>query len=210
MAQRRNVDDDISETTLDLLRAKGPRSVTVEAVAARSGIAKTTIYRRHRDRRDMLSLALSQVSAPEPLPSDTDAADRLRWLIKHAVSAVEAGIGFGGFAALLTDEDPEFTALFRQILARPASRTGIGDPCWNRRRLTARRRRRLDTHRRGGRHAHRRTRSHRQGRSGLGDATVRPLLACRAGRWRAWHHPVVSSRDPRPGTKRPWMRRQLR
>lgn len=116
MAQRRNVDDDISDTTLDLLRAKGPRSVTVEAVAARSGIAKTTIYRRHRDRRDMLSLALSQVTAPEPLPPDTEPSDRLRWVIKHAVRAVDAGIGFGGFAALLTDEDPEFSALFRQIL----------------------------------------------------------------------------------------------
>jgi AcrR family transcriptional regulator len=116
MVQRRNVDDDISATTLDLLRAKGPRSVTVEAVAAQSGIAKTTIYRRHRDRRDMLSLALSQVAAPEPLPPDTGAADRLRWVIKQAVRAVEAGIGFGGFAALLTDEDPEFTTLFRQLL----------------------------------------------------------------------------------------------
>ncbi|PRC43575.1 TetR family transcriptional regulator [Mycobacterium sp. ITM-2017-0098] len=116
MAQRRNVDDDISETTLDLLRAKGPRSVTVEAVSARSGIAKTTIYRRHRDRREMLSLALSQVTAPEPLAPDTEAPDRLRWVIKHAVRAVEAGIGFGGFAALLTDDDPEFTALFRKIL----------------------------------------------------------------------------------------------
>jgi AcrR family transcriptional regulator len=116
MVQRRNVDDDISTTTLDLLRAKGPRSVTVEAVAARSGIAKTTIYRRHRDRRDMLSTALSQMTTPAPLPADAGAADRLRWVITHAVKAVDSGIGFGGFAALLTDEDPEFTTLFRQIL----------------------------------------------------------------------------------------------
>jgi AcrR family transcriptional regulator len=116
MARQRNVDDDISETALNLLRTKGPRSVTVEAVAARSGIAKTTIYRRHRDRREMLSMALSRVSAAEPLAPDTDAADLLRWVIDHAVAAVQAGIGFGGFAALLTDDDPEFTTLFRQIL----------------------------------------------------------------------------------------------
>src|ERR1051325_9819002 len=57
MAQRRGVEEGIFDATLTLLRAKGPRSVTVEAVAARSGIAKTTIYRRHRDRRDMLSAA---------------------------------------------------------------------------------------------------------------------------------------------------------
>jgi AcrR family transcriptional regulator len=92
--------------------------VTVEAVAARSGIAKTTIYRRYRDRRDMLSAALSRVTTPEPLAVQSDAPDRLRWLIREAVKTVEFGIGYGGLAALLTDEDPAFTKLFRRILAK--------------------------------------------------------------------------------------------
>ena len=47
-----------------------------------------------------------------------DAPDRLRWLIKEAVKTVEVGIGYGGLAALLTDEDPAFTKLFRRILAK--------------------------------------------------------------------------------------------
>nr|WP_090276626.1 TetR family transcriptional regulator [Mycolicibacterium komanii]CRL70061.1 TetR family transcriptional regulator [Mycolicibacterium komanii] len=118
MAQRRDVDDAIVDTTLALLRTSGPKSVTVEAVAARSGIAKTTIYRRHRDRRDMLSAALSQMTSPEPLGAHAAAPDRLRWLIGEAVKAIEVGIGFGGLAAMLTDEDPDFTKLFRRILAK--------------------------------------------------------------------------------------------
>jgi AcrR family transcriptional regulator len=117
MVQRRNVEDAITAATLELLRSGGPRSVTVEAVAAHSGVAKTTIYRRHRDRRDMLTVALARVSAPEPLPGDADAPALLRWLIRNAVVIVEDGIGFGGFAALLTAEDPEFTTVFREILA---------------------------------------------------------------------------------------------
>jgi AcrR family transcriptional regulator len=116
MPQRRDVDDAIADATLALLRTKGPRSVTVEAVAARSGIAKTTIYRRHRDRRDMLSVALSRITTPEPLAAHAEAADRLRWLTREAVKTVEVGIGYGGFAAMLTDEDPDFTKLFRRIL----------------------------------------------------------------------------------------------
>ena len=84
MAQRQDVDDGIADATLALLRTKGPRSVTVEAVAARSHIAKTTIYRRYRDRRDMLSAALSRVTTPEPLAVQADAPDRLRWLIKRS------------------------------------------------------------------------------------------------------------------------------
>jgi len=98
--------------------------VTVEAVAARSGIAKTTIYRRYRDRRDMLSAALSRVTTPEPLAVHADAPDRLRWLIKEAVKTVEVGIGYGGLAALLTDEDPAFTKLFRRILAKQRAELG--------------------------------------------------------------------------------------
>ncbi|MGO4442216.1 TetR/AcrR family transcriptional regulator [Mycobacterium sp. 2YAF39] len=118
MAQRPNVDEGIADATLALLRSKGPRSVTVEAVAARSGIAKTTIYRRYRDRRDMLSAALSRVTTPEPLAADAPAPDRLRWLIRESVKTIDVGIGFGGLASLLTDDDPDFTKLFRRILSR--------------------------------------------------------------------------------------------
>lgn len=116
MADRRAVEDRIAESTLHLLRGGGPRSVTVEAVTAHSGIAKTTIYRRHRDRREMLSAALSRLASPAPLSVQADTADRLRWLIRRAVEAIDDGIGFGGFASLLTEEDPEFSALFRQLL----------------------------------------------------------------------------------------------
>src|SRR5262249_25959129 len=118
MAQRHDVDDAIVDATLDLLRTKGPASVTVEAVAARSGIAKTTIYRRYRDRREMLSGALSRSTTPDPLAAQADPRDQLRWVIKEAIKIVEVGIGYGGLAALLTDEDPAFTKLFRRILAK--------------------------------------------------------------------------------------------
>ena len=40
----------------------------------------------------------------------------MRWLIRHAIEAIDDGIGFGGFASLLTEDDPEFSTLFRQIL----------------------------------------------------------------------------------------------
>ena len=118
MAPRPNTDDRITDATLTLLRAKGAGSVTVEAVAARSGVAKTTIYRRHRDRREMLSAALARIATPEPLALDAPAPDRLRWLIREAVKAIDDGIGFGGLASLLTDDDPDFTKIFRRILAR--------------------------------------------------------------------------------------------
>lgn len=116
MAARRSVEDGIAESTLYLLRTRGPRSVTVEAVATHSGIAKTTIYRRHRDRREMLAAAMARLASPAPIELHADAPARLRWVIRHAIETVDGGIGFGGLASLLTEEDPEFSTLFRQVL----------------------------------------------------------------------------------------------
>jgi len=137
MAPRCRIEDGIAQSALHLLRTGGPRAVTVEAVAGHSGIAKTTIYRRHLNRRDMLTAALAAVgSHPQPNPHAT-AADRLRWLIEHAVETVDNGIGLGGLAAMLTDADPEsaefaehmeYTTAFRQLMVRQrAAMTAVID-----------------------------------------------------------------------------------
>lgn len=108
-------DERITAAALELLRTKGPRAVTVEAVAARADVAKTTIYRRYRDRQDMLAAALTSLTQP---PHDTTAAaPNLKWLIDQCHDAIEQGIGLGGVAALLTDEDPAFTTSIRSLLA---------------------------------------------------------------------------------------------
>lgn len=118
MVQGPSVEDRIAASTLHLLRTGGPRAVTVEAVADHSGVAKTTIYRRHPDRRDMLATALSRVVIPPPPEPGTSAPDRLRWIIEHAIDPVDRGIGLGGRAALLlAGDDPALTELFRRILA---------------------------------------------------------------------------------------------
>ncbi|MEH3134882.1 MAG: TetR/AcrR family transcriptional regulator C-terminal ligand-binding domain-containing protein [Mycolicibacterium neoaurum] len=116
MADSDEVGSRITGTALHLLRSAGPGAVTIQAVQAHSGIAKTTIYRRHQDRRAMLRAALSELMTPTPPPPRADTTDRLHWLVRNAVAAVDGGIGFGGFASLLTDEDPEFSGLFREVL----------------------------------------------------------------------------------------------
>src|SRR4051812_40573207 len=125
MARQRSVEDGIADSTLVLLRTRGPRAVTVEAVAAHSGIAKTTIYPRHVNRRDMLASALSRLPSPPPLDPETKAPDRLRWVIDHAVETIEDGIGLGGLAAMLTEDDREFTTIFRQLLVDQRSKVAV-------------------------------------------------------------------------------------
>ncbi|MCB0950071.1 MAG: helix-turn-helix transcriptional regulator [Mycobacterium sp.] len=106
----------ILEAALDLLRAGGPRAVTMQAIAETTGIAKTTIYRRHPNRRALLKAALESLAIRPSIQPDSSRDQRLKWVISQSVEVIADGIGVGGFAALLTNEDPEFSGAFRAIL----------------------------------------------------------------------------------------------
>ena len=106
----------ILDAALELLRARGPRAVTMQAIVDATGIAKTTIYRRHQNRRMLLTAALETLGEHRSMPPESGRAERLQWVVAQSVDVIAAGIGAGGFAALLTDEDPEFSEAFRAIL----------------------------------------------------------------------------------------------
>jgi AcrR family transcriptional regulator len=90
--------------------------VTVEAVAAESGVAKTTIYRRHPDREALLRAALTAaIGEPGDPPGPRRGRDSMgvggrMW---HQMAQV---LGRGGLAAILGNSDPRFTELFRSVL----------------------------------------------------------------------------------------------
>jgi AcrR family transcriptional regulator len=109
----------INAATLELLRTKGPHRVTIEAVSERSGVAKTTIYRHYQDRAEMLRAALTAAvedTAPE-IPSDLPIRRQLLWMFDDTRRTVEEHAGLGMIAAVLTNQDPEFTELFREVTA---------------------------------------------------------------------------------------------
>ncbi|UXA18351.1 TetR/AcrR family transcriptional regulator [Mycobacterium sp. SMC-4] len=113
---RDGIGERIHAAALDLLRARGPRAVTMQAVTEATGIAKTTLYRRHPNRRALLASALKSLTLRASLPAGADTEQRMRWAVEQSVEVITHGIGVGGFAALLTNEDPEFSDAFRTIL----------------------------------------------------------------------------------------------
>ncbi len=48
-------DDKILRSVLDIAVTSGERAVTMESVSKYSGVAKTTLYRRYKNRKDMLA-----------------------------------------------------------------------------------------------------------------------------------------------------------
>lgn len=63
--RRSETDERIVTSVLAIIRESGLRGVTVEAVTSRSGVAKTTVYRRYNDRFELLAGVLEQLS---PIP----------------------------------------------------------------------------------------------------------------------------------------------
>ncbi len=88
------------------------------AVASRSGVARTTLYRRHRDRRDLLRASLSTVTDRDAPPAALGVEDKLRWVLARTQEILEHGVGIGGVSAVLVDSDPEFSAALRDSLNR--------------------------------------------------------------------------------------------
>lgn len=71
-------DTAIIEATLDLLAAEGGvDAVSVEAVAARAGVGKTTIYRRWAGKETLIVDALATLKAPPPEPVGHSAREDL-------------------------------------------------------------------------------------------------------------------------------------
>lgn len=110
-ARRSEVDERIFAAALDLLRSRGPLAVSVESVAAASGVAKTTIYRRFENRASLLTAVIRASSAAVPIPTDLTTRETLGWVLRHASDTIETVIGRGTVAAVLANEDPEFTTL---------------------------------------------------------------------------------------------------
>ncbi|WP_299931500.1 helix-turn-helix domain-containing protein [uncultured Nocardioides sp.] len=111
-----SVDQRLHAAVLELLRDGGPGAVTVDRVAATSGVAKTSIYRRHANRGELLTAVLSAAIGLPDVPEDGEVRDKIRAALEQAWHQMGVVLGRGGLAAIVGDTDPEFTGLFRAAL----------------------------------------------------------------------------------------------
>ena len=115
----------ILKATREILADAGVHGLTVEGVAARSGVAKTTIYRRWRSKEDLALAALLEVIRKEPparyLGSTRAALNGyLGQLIKNVNSRLYGRILRGLISELAIDR--QLAKGFReQVLARRVS-----------------------------------------------------------------------------------------
>jgi AcrR family transcriptional regulator len=114
----------ILTATADLLGEVGYSKLTVEAIAARAGVGKQTIYRWWPDKGAVLLEAyLALVGADQNLsfPDSGDLAADLRSVLKLMVDALADPVFERRYRALLAaiQDDPTLAAALRERLLRP-------------------------------------------------------------------------------------------
>ena len=101
---------------LRLLREGGPRRVTIEAVSARTGVAKTSIYRRYANSTQLLEAALEHtVTATAPLAPDATWEQALT----SAVDLLLRDMGLGVAITLLQEPHSATARVLRATVVRP-------------------------------------------------------------------------------------------
>jgi AcrR family transcriptional regulator len=107
----------ILQTAHRLLREQGYDRLTIDAVAREAGVARTTVYRRYRDKADLVSAAIQTLRQPVKRSATGDArAD----LIAH-LDNVRRNYGMSLAGTLLMEEpyNPRLLELFRERMVIP-------------------------------------------------------------------------------------------
>ncbi|HEX6527843.1 MAG TPA: TetR/AcrR family transcriptional regulator [Streptosporangiaceae bacterium] len=109
----------IMTAALALLRERGYAGLTLDDVAHRAGVGKSSLYRRFRDRADLATAAIASMQRDLPPPTGDLRTDLIAYL--RAVQADLGQVGLGVIASLL-GHDRETLALHRARVIEPRAR----------------------------------------------------------------------------------------
>ncbi|WKD56643.1 Transcriptional regulator, TetR family [Corynebacterium capitovis DSM 44611] len=114
--RKRATEEKIYRSVLEIAREEGFNAVTIDAVVAHSGVAKTTIYRRYSNRKDMLSDALSNVVIAIPLQYPAT-FDEFEAFLIELQDHLEKEIGIRLIGSLLSSRD-DYVDEWRERLSK--------------------------------------------------------------------------------------------
>lgn len=120
------IDARILSVTLDILRTRGPAAVNMESVAAKAGVAKTTIYRRYDDRDQLLRAAIDSSTNDVSIPGNLSTYDTFKWILRAAGNMADNMVGRGAAASIILGDHPESNDMMREMIkARSSVLTGF-------------------------------------------------------------------------------------
>ena len=116
--RRRLTDEKIAAAVLRLALEAGPSSITFSGVSAKSGVAKTTLYRRYTTREELLDAVAQHFAA---IPEDSDETpttpEGLAATLRRGVDTLEEYIGLPAIGALLASHDEFLQGLRHKVFS---------------------------------------------------------------------------------------------
>ena len=115
------VDEAILAAARAELAERGYARMSVDAVAARAGVSRPTVYLRHSTKAELATAAIASMRVqPRPAPSDDVRADLVAHL-RLLRAGLERPYGMAMLGTMLAEEHdtPELLKLFRERLVEP-------------------------------------------------------------------------------------------
>jgi AcrR family transcriptional regulator len=111
----------IIEATLDLFAEQGFEGVCVEAIAARAGVGKATIYRRWPNKEELLLAAFGSLKSPYPEPAGVSVRDDLVAMVKVMCADKADPRKSRRYALLLGEGEkyPRLMARYKETVVEP-------------------------------------------------------------------------------------------
>ncbi|MHB1138429.1 MAG: TetR/AcrR family transcriptional regulator [Microthrixaceae bacterium] len=114
-----DADEAILRAVLDVFAESGYEGLSVETVAERAGVAKTTIYRRYPNKGELVLAALHHTESPEPPAPHTESLEEDLFRLARRLRDKFGTPGVGSLIPTLVDASlrhPEFAAAHRRFL----------------------------------------------------------------------------------------------
>ncbi len=111
----------IIEATLDVFAEQGFEGVCVEAVAARAGVGKATIYRRWPNKEELLLAAFGSLKSPFPEPKGVSVRDDLLAMVQVMCADKADPRKARRYALLLGEGEkyPRLMARYKETVVQP-------------------------------------------------------------------------------------------
>jgi AcrR family transcriptional regulator len=107
----------ILQTTRRLMREQGYERLTIDGVAKQAGVARTTVYRRYRDKAELVSAAIDSLRDRSKRPDTGDARQDLLWHVENMRRNFDMTLA--GTLMMEEPHNPRLIELFRERMVRP-------------------------------------------------------------------------------------------
>ncbi|MDF5734836.1 MAG: TetR/AcrR family transcriptional regulator [Nostoc sp.] len=109
-----HADQAILQATLDLLAEVGYESMSIEAIASRAGVGKTTIYRRYTSKEELVADAIESLRDDLAIPDTGSFWGDMDILINNAAKKIDSPLGRQTLALIIStaSSNPQFAEVY--------------------------------------------------------------------------------------------------